>query len=473
MTVFVGPSIWRSMDVRTATAMFAAMTSNPTDERVIWAPLWNDALIGRSRSIMCSEFLKTDADVMVIIDDDIVFEPQDFWKIVEGVRETRGVYGGAYVTRSTEPHLSSRPWPNTSLHFRQTPNRRPVEFQYLATGFFAIHRDVLEAMIKGEFRDAFGTHRVPLVELGGDRPFYPFFSPFTFIEDDGRYHYLSEDWAFCARAHQLGFGVWVDQSIILLHMGWYPFSVADLDNARPGFPSTGIDLVEVTGNPEVTGEPLIDSEVADIAAFCEESEGDVSRMLPLGTQKLFEAWETKSADESEEDWYKREDVGLHYMCDLAWWHRRGGGMPTPLAEGMAGKRVLEFGSGIGTAALAFARAGAAVHAVEVNPTLRDLIRARAQRHDLVLSVSEELPAGTYDVIVAWHVLEHLAEPERWLDELLARLEPGGRFISQSGYDDQDTPMHHDHPDWEGVLRSRGLQRVAHDVYELAAEAVAV
>ena len=56
-----------------------------------------DALIARSRSMQATKWLDvlTDADVMVMIDDDIVFEPEDVWKIVEGARETRGIYGGA------------------------------------------------------------------------------------------------------------------------------------------------------------------------------------------------------------------------------------------------------------------------------------------------------------------------------------------------------------------------------------------
>lgn len=161
MTVFVGPSIWRQINVRTASAMMAAMMDNPYAESVIWAPIWNDALIGRSRSLMCTEFLKTDADVMVIIDDDVVFEWQDFWKIVEGARETRGVYGGAYVTRSQTPHITSRSIPGTGEQvFAQTPQRRPVEYQYLATGFWACHRDVFERMLGATFADAYGTDRI-------------------------------------------------------------------------------------------------------------------------------------------------------------------------------------------------------------------------------------------------------------------------------------------------------------------------
>lgn len=463
MTVFVGPSIWRQMDVRGATAMFAAMASNPTDEKVIWAPLWNDALIGRSRSIMCTEFLATDADVMVIIDDDIVFDPGDFWKIVEGARETHGIYGGAYVTRSLEPHLSSRAYPGTTLDFHRTPHRRPAEMQYLATGFFAFHRDVMEAMTTAEFEDAWGKHRTPLVELGADRPFYPVFSPFVCREggSPGRLHYLSEDWAFCNRARQLGIGVWVDQSIILAHMGLYPFTVGDLNSpgcSFPPLPSTGIDRMEMGGRSTRSGDPLIDDLVDDIASFAEESPGDVRRMMEEAPKRLNEYWRSHYGTEAE--YYQREDVGLQYILELARWHSTGGGPPLTFAVELAGKRVLDFGSGIGTFALTAARAGADVHAVEINPELRAFTTHRGERHvpgNRGL-ISDVLPAsGQFDVVVAWHVFEHLPNPEEVLGQLRGLLAPDGVLVSESGFDDALTASHHLRSDWGDVLARHGFE----------------
>lgn len=475
MTVFVGPSIWRDWNVRSATAMFAAMASNPTDERVILAPLWNDALIGRSRSIMCTEFLKTDADVMVIIDDDIVFEPGDFWKIVEGARETKGVYGAAYVTRSTEPHITSRSIPGTGEQvFAQTPNRRPVEYQYLATGFWAVHRDVFEAMQAGEYVDAYGKHRLEEVTLGGDRPFTPFFSPFVCREDDGRLHYLSEDWAFSNRAAQLGVKIWVDLSIIIIHMGLYPYTVRDLKDAAPGLPSTGIDVVEIPGSPEISGEPLRDNLAADIAEWGGDDVGDIRRSLEgdYSAQQMNRLWLTRT--ESEEEWYKREDVGIGYIADLASWHRhRGGGVPLELAVEMRGKRLLDFGAGIGTWAIAAARAGAIVTAVETNPVLREFIEWRAAKYGVDVLVLEELPEFTYDALSCWHVYEHLADPEAMLARHAALLRPGGTFISDSGFDDPSTACHHIRPDWEGVLARSGFSKVSGPVYYYEPSRVAV
>lgn len=450
-------------------AMLTAMVNAPETERVIWAPIWNDALIGRSRSLMCTEFLKTDADVMVIIDDDIVFDPDDFWKIVEGARDTHGVYSGLYVTRSTEPHITSRAFADgTEQIIAAGPERRPVEYQYLATGFWAMHRDVVESMIDAEFVDADGKHRISLCEIGADRPFYPFFKPFDCIEENGKRHYLSEDWAFCNRARQLGFKCWADLSIILIHMGEYPYTVSDLKTLKePGLPSTGIDVVDVAVSNNGTGDPLLDTLVSDIAEWGGDDVGDTRRGLAYGTGYLFKLWEERG-DQSEAEWYRREDVGLAYILDLAYWHLSGKGVPKEYAHIVAGKRLLDYGGGIGTWALRAARAGADVTVYEPNPIMREFLRWRADKHALTVDVTD-FPEGEFDAISCWHVFEHLENPEATLAALSAMLKPSGLLISQSGYHDQTTPMHHTHEDWGAEIARQGFVALEDcaDVYRLA------
>jgi SAM-dependent methyltransferase len=404
-----------------------------------------------------------DADVMVIVDDDVVFEPEDFWKIVEGARETRAIYGGAYVTRSVKPHLSSAFWPGRTepLVFQATPQRRPVELEYLSTGFWAVHRDVFEAMAAPgtKFTDANGEHELFMVQRGAGQEFIPFFLPFLKQEGE-KVHYLSEDWAFGERARQLGFKSYCDLSIVLIHMGLYPFSVKDLEQAEEGLPSTGTDTLEIDSGPVALGYPLLDDLIQDVADFAEESVGDTRRRMEFGPQYLFDLWNART--ESEHDWYRRDDVGLAYIIDLASWHlsRRGSPVQTHphLFEGLSGKRFLDYGAGIGTAALAAARAGAYVVAFEPNPTMREFIAFRALRHGLNIDIVAERPTGqTFDRIHCWHVFEHLDDPEevlRWMRDAL----DGGSLSTEGldGFADQDTPLHHDHEDWLAVLARYGF-----------------
>lgn len=481
MTVFVGPSIWRELNVVTATRLMVAMANAPEGEQTIWAPLWNDALIGRSRSLMCTHFLESDADVMVIVDDDIVFQPEDFWKIVEGARECRGIYGGAYVTRSTSPHISSRFWPNTEVKWAPGPLRRPIDLQYLATGFFAIHRDLLESMIDHEFTDADGTHTMTECELGADRPFWPFFSTFPAIEADGRRHFLSEDWAFCNRAQQLGAKVQCDQSIILEHLGIYPYTVADLEDPGAAFPARGsVERMEYHPEPTKLGEPLVDDLLGDLVEWSEDDPGDVRRMVELGAQTTSALFRTKPKYQTEYEWYQREDVGYAYTAELVGWHQMGGGCWIDGIEFKQGERVMDFGGGIGTWSIVAAdRNGIEVDVVEPNPIMREFGEWRARAANVSVRFSEDAPFASYDTIVAWHVFEHLEEPEQVLANLLVQLNPGGRLITDSGFDDHLPEQHHEHADWDGALHQAGLVNVGGSVWqrgsevERAEEAVAV
>ncbi len=84
----------------------------------------------------------------------------------------------------------------------------------------------------------------------------------------------------------------------------------------------------------------------------------------------------------------------------------------------AGARVLDLGCGDGRNSLVFARAGCEVTAVDRSRRGVERLRARAAEEGLVVEtriedLSEHMPAGAYDVIVAHGVL-HLLEPDRCL-----------------------------------------------------------
>jgi hypothetical protein len=230
--IYIASPIWRYLDVRTAYSILKAICD--AREPVFWETLDGDALISRSRSQLATKFLQDEAlkeaDVMVIIDDDIEFENEDFWKIVNGAREKNAPYGGIYVTRSREPHTAALGFVDQEIDFG--PEAEAAEIRYLATGFMAIPRKVFEDMLEHPgFETCHGKEPVLYCTQGvGDKPMWDFFRCFTIYEpeENPRVHYLSEDWAFSERARQCGYKIWADPSILLRHRAVVSVTVADL-----------------------------------------------------------------------------------------------------------------------------------------------------------------------------------------------------------------------------------------------------
>lgn len=118
------------------------------------------------------------------------------------------------------------------------------------------------------------------------------------------------------------------------------------------------------------------------------------------------------------------------------------GFATP-AEMVRGRRCLDLGCGAGGKAVYFASLGAArVVGVDVVPHYaeqgRELARRKgyADRCEFITASATDLPFadGSFDVVMANDVVEHLAEPEQGLLEAHRVLAPGGRiYISFPPY----------------------------------------
>lgn len=263
MSIYLAMPVWRYLDVRVSHAITAVM-SEPR-ERVYWETFDGDALVSRTRSQLATKFVDQeqlqDCDVMVIIDDDVQFTPDDLWKIVDGARERQALYGGVYVTRSREPHTAALGFPNQTMQFG--PGQPALPIRYLATGFLAVPRKALTDMIAHPgFETVHGKEPIVYCEQGvGSFPMYDFFRCFEIREDDDRIHYLSEDWAFCERARQCGYEVYADQSIILQHRAVVSITVADIGGtghalSADGAPSKGVSILDVGPSEDSMGSTV-------------------------------------------------------------------------------------------------------------------------------------------------------------------------------------------------------------------------
>ena len=99
-----------------------------------------DALIGRARSIACTEFLeKPMSPYMLFIDDDIAFKPGDIEKIYQELVHGKHLVGGCYPVKQAGQLAS---WGNVKLDGTVQP------CEYIATGFMGISHDLLKEVVK-------------------------------------------------------------------------------------------------------------------------------------------------------------------------------------------------------------------------------------------------------------------------------------------------------------------------------------
>lgn len=99
---------------------------------------------------------------------------------------------------------------------------------------------------------------------------------------------------------------------------------------------------------------------------------------------------------------------------------------------LAGRRVLDLGSGLGEASVWFALAGADVTALDISPGMLEVVRAVAAHHGVEVSTvvgdAADLSAfedASFDVVYGANVLHHV-DIAHCLGEVRRVLRPGGR-----------------------------------------------
>ncbi len=141
------------------------------------------------------------------------------------------------------------------------------------------------------------------------------------------------------------------------------------------------------------------------------------------------------------------------IYELVWWHTLCEDT-SPLAYVTAlrfatlhgCRRYLDFGAGVGSGGIVFARNGFDVSLADISSPMLEFSRWRFDTRDLraeFVDLKEQgLPAGTFDMVAAMDVFEHLVDPVRAVDDLWLAMRSGGylfgRFHSEL---DEDRPHH--------------------------------
>ena len=101
------------------------------------------------------------------------------------------------------------------------------------------------------------------------------------------------------------------------------------------------------------------------------------------------------------------------------------------ARPQLGRRVLDFGAGLGTFSALAAAEGAQVVALEPEAEFADLLRERFAGDDgvdVVQVTIDKLEARDFDSTICFNVLEHIEDAAAALQAIADRLVPGGRLF---------------------------------------------
>lgn len=126
--------------------------------------------------------------------------------------------------------------------------------------------------------------------------------------------------------------------------------------------------------------------------------------------------------------HKLNPVRLCYIRDMVDQHF---GLDEHGFKPLAGKSALDVGCGAGLLAEPLARLGANVTAVDAAPELIEVAKAHAAGQGLDIdyrAVGVEAVDGRFDLITAMEVVEHVADPQEFVNCLAARLAPDGLLI---------------------------------------------
>lgn len=214
MSVFAVTLAWRSVEVGHFQSVLR-MLRTPGLRYGVHA---GDALVSRARARVASDFLRErgSPDVLLMLDSDIQFEPDQVLAMCARAETERGIVGAQYPCRSLgSMKPASVPAPGSHVRYGGSFSGL-VPSEFVATGCMAVHRDVLEVL-----------KRELLLCHPSTMAFWPFFDPFVVDGREGEPIYLSEDYALCERARRAGFGVYLDPSVRLKHIGQHAFRLED------------------------------------------------------------------------------------------------------------------------------------------------------------------------------------------------------------------------------------------------------
>lgn len=187
-------------------------------------PRVGESLICRARNNSLIDYMETDCDYLLTIDDDIE-APLSF--IVDLVEADKDIIGGFYRLKDKDKaHTAIRMPMDRQDEIPDFPeifkNDLIVPAKYVSTGCMLVKRSVFLKMIN-HYEDLHYIQNVTMKQA------WALYQPYIYRGGDFP-EYLSEDWALCQRAEDIGFDVWAHGGVRCAHWGLIRYDFEDIKN---------------------------------------------------------------------------------------------------------------------------------------------------------------------------------------------------------------------------------------------------
>lgn len=199
---------------------------------------------------------------------------------------------------------------------------------------------------------------------------------------------------------------------------------------------------------------LQDSLCSELAAY--SGCGDIAEVQRRCTCALSDVkgeWHGTVDRRDQESVHRFYNESEAMLYELMWWHTLSDDdSPLAYVTALHFARLhgcgsyLDFGSGVGSGGILFARHGMAVTLADISTSMLRFSDWRFRLRDLPVELIDletaELPVAQFDILAAMDVFEHLVDPVETVDKVWQALKPGGflfgRFHSE---EDEERPHH--------------------------------
>jgi hypothetical protein len=210
--LFIATPVYASVDVHFHRCITDIVRDFPKDSYRL-ASHAGECPVGRARNALTAEFLRSrDCTDILFIDGDLPFTPDDIRRIAS---HDVDLVGGLYAKKDQGADMPM--WCINTL------DGRPPEIQsrdglcevaLVGTGFMRVRRSLFERMV-----GTYGADMVYTTDADNKTTEFDFWKMGVYEYPNGQRRWMSEDWYFCQMARSLGVKVWVDQSVIIKHIG--------------------------------------------------------------------------------------------------------------------------------------------------------------------------------------------------------------------------------------------------------------